>query len=274
MQKNISFLNFDQFARSDLNANDLVDFKPQAVWALPQLDALISRAIKPLLPSTGVISPSRVLAGLKEKVTSGTLTFSDGKPISSKAFLGILYILNAAPRGMILGLKATQYRGDWTRYASNVPIILAALKQFDNVNYSRWDFSEPEMRCFLDKDHLDMSKYFGIALPYTREELLDFRDVSCLYRSGAKAGTSRNPLTTTMTSKIENDDFNELPRLVKVALTQLWVYSPSARHPLAITDLMNIDAAATPLIEEEVLSPVIVKKVATPSGSADIPWDI
>lgn len=229
----------------------------QANWSilLPQATAMI--ADLPLVAgANGLIDPQQTIASWKNLTKNETYWFN-GELINWTTLAGVVKYLLTSPRGAILDVKQTDKQG--LRWCAAVPLVLAAHKEFNSVPYERWDWSNPHMAYFLDKDLQGVAGLRGEVIPWTREELEGFYHLALQVKSGKKAGTIRNPVSTSTVYNVDDPHFKALPRLVKLLILQLWCYHPSLRHNLMITDLVNFDNSfPAPLVSDEVVAPRVL----------------
>lgn len=225
--------------------------KTQANWAtlLPQATALV--ADLPLVAGgSGLIDPQQTIVAWKNVTRSETYHFN-GELISWSVLANIVRYLLSSPRGSILDVKQTDKTG--LRWCAGVPLVLAAHKEYNSVPYERWDWRSPHMNHLLDPDLQEVVKYRGVAFNWSVEQLEEFYHTTLQIKTGKKAGTVRNPVSTSTVYNVEDPDFKVLPRLVKLILLQLWCYHPSVRHNLMISDLSNYDNTAPPLVVDHVV---------------------
>jgi len=218
-----------------------------ASWILPQASAFIARVVNPQRNDQGVLSFSKTVDDLR--VRRGTLTFDDGTACRSLG--SIIALLTHAPRGEVIG--STSGIKDNARWNAAVPLILAALKEYKDIDYSSWDWTDPARIEFLDKDMYDYSKTFYTEYPFTKDELLEYQTNARTFKTGQKAGTMRAVGSTTLITKTSNPDFDSLPRLAKLALCQTWIFHPSKYNKFMITNPLNLDSPAAPLVDAEVV---------------------
>jgi len=221
-----------------------------ASWLLPQASAFIARVVNPQRNHHGKISFSKTVNDLR--VRRGTLTFDDGTPCRSLG--SIITYLTSSPRGDIIGTSKTGVK-DSSRWNSAVPLILAALKEYKNIDYSSWDWTDPARIEFLDKDMYEYSKTFYIDYSFTKDELLEYQTNARTFKTGQKAGTMRAVGSTTLITRTSNPDFDSLPRLAKLALCQTWIFHPSKYNKFMITNPLDLDSPQVPLVDAEVIVP-------------------
>lgn len=252
-KREISYFSWDIFAR-DLDKQSLIDTKwhANANWILPQLLALLGSKL-PLAKVDGKYSASASLRAIRDATVEGQVTFSTGLPISMQQLLGMFNVLNSKTRGDIYPSTMKQSTGEGMRYSTAVPLILSAFKEYRDIGYSDWDWSDPNMKHLVDGSILDMSPYFSVGCSISKDDLLEFREVGRVIRSGSKMGTKRAIKSCTTLTGITDPDFNDLPRLLRLLLCQVWVYSPECRHKFAITNLMDLDTPAPLLVETDLI---------------------
>jgi hypothetical protein len=275
-KKDISNYDFSQFSSGPLNAETLEDFKANSTWILPQLLALLGTKLQLIRTSDGLISFSKTLSSLG----SGEITFDTGIPIERLALQGMLRVLTHSHRSQFVQGRLTGEFG--ARYNSIVPLIPSALKQYRGVKYSEWDWADAKRAYFLDPDFNRVADLigsfdddlYGPRNPDRNEEFLAIRGTldPKLYKSVSALNRTSSP------------DFNALPVLLKIMLTQMWVAHPSFRHPLAITDIVNPDTPAELLVPNDILdewSNNSAWGITTPNPTrkktkevVDIPWDV
>jgi hypothetical protein len=233
--------------------------KANSSWILPQLSALLGTL--PLAKNDSeLISVGLSLKRIVREIDS--VTFSNGMPLTKEAINNMLKYLLRNNRSEIL--SGTQLKS--TRYAAAVPFVLSAFKEQRNIAYSSWDTSDTMLKFFLEDDWYN-ALTFGNVPRFSNEELLEFRAKARTFRTGPKAGTQRTINATTAISTTGNAVFDSLPKYWKLALCQTWVFHPTNRHPLAITNPYNIDTPMEPLVSGDVL------EVAQKSAKAVVDWD-
>ena len=260
-----SRLQLSKFPLYQINAENLKEtLAHSATWVLPQVTALLAR----------ILVPKKVgeLYSFRETVNhlvsrQHDLCFDDSTPITTEHLKGIFTIVKSAPRGNILG--SMKQVGDGIRYAANVPLALAALKQYKNINYSEWDWSEPERSRLLDDSFFEYSTTFSNTPCFSNSDLLQFRVNSTIVKSGSKAGTHRTIGGTTTILKSGVPEFDNLPKLTKLALCQTWVFQPQVYHNLMIVNTNDLDSPADPLVQNSVL----VDKIVPPVRVQKDEWD-
>jgi len=258
-----SRLNLTKFPLHDLDPSNLKEaLAHSSNWVLPQITALLARVLVP--KKSGELYSFRET--IKDLVTrQPNLTFDGGESISVNQLKGIFTIVRSSPRGSSLG--SMKQVGDGIRYAANVPLALAALKQYKNIKYCEWDWSEPERAQLLDPDFFNYSSTFNSNISFNNEDLERFRENSTVFKSGPKAGTHRSIAATTNILKSGIPEFDELPKLTRLALCQTWIFQPQVYHNLMIVNINDLDGPATPLVVQEVITPAPKVQAVAPQDS-------
>lgn len=238
-------------------------------WVLPQVLALFNQVIR--LERVGnKISASATLRVLHADLLDARVRFQTGRVLGSADLTGLFNYINHSPRGEILYGK--QSSPTCARYAASVPLLLSAFKEFRNVGYSEWDYTDPKITAFLDADNAQVVDYIGRDFPDL--DLLEIRELGRTVKSGARAGRQTPYAGCTSVNGIPYPEFKALPRLVKLMITQMWLYHPTTRHPLAWTNLLDLDQPAPPLVDAEVFEqPETRGRKAKPQPELQkLPW--
>lgn len=263
-----SRLQLSKFPLDQLNPDNLKEtLQHSATWVLPQVTALISRILRPQRVGTKY-SFKETVRDLVSRQQD--LTFDCGTRITTADLKGIFTILKASPRGSSLG--SMKQVGDGIRYAANVPLVLAALKQYKSINYSEWDWTEPERANLLDPDFVKYSEVFGNTPDFSVHDLIQFRVNSTIFKSGTKAGTHRTIAGTTAILTSGVPEFDALPKLCKLSLCQTWIFQPSVYHNLMIVNTNELDSPQIPLVGTEVVQQPARPSKSTPAAPKD-EWD-
>lgn len=233
-------------------------------WILPQLCAQIG-SHWPLVRVDGTISPTQTIRNWSTLANQGSLTL-DGAVVTQSGLKKLVNWLNTTPRGEILP-GMTQTKDPGVRWSAPVPIILSFFKEMRGISYNTWNWGDHNIQYLVDRDIWDWSGHFHVEVPWTRENLLQFRVNALEIKTGRQQGTVRKPESTAQVYGVQDPEFKKLPRLMKLALCQLWCFHPSVRTNLMITNYMNLDEPPPPLVESEVLQ--LPTKSSEPS-----PWDV
>jgi hypothetical protein len=233
----------------------------------PQVTAFF--ASLPLARVNAKISPSETIKLWGSMAVAGTLEFQDGKPITDmKVVEGLLKYAKFPHRSYLM--SAGQCTALGSRYAGNVPFVLSAQKEFNNVQYSSWDFADNWISVFLEEDQCALIPYFGKDFWLSDSERIDLRSASMRIAKSKVGKTARTANQTTQFYNVADKELTSLPKLLQPMLMQTWCYGPAVRHPLAITNLLNIDAPASALVSTEVLLPSDPVPLVT--VGTGIPW--
>lgn len=254
MKKDISQL--------DWATPDLALLKANYAWVLPQVLAFFNSAVQ-LQRASGnnKISASATLRALHADLLDARVRFHTGRAVTAKELTGLLCYINRAPRGEIV--SGTQTSTQNARYSAAVPLLLSAFKEYRDVPYSAWDYSDPAIAQFLDKDLYELIPHLNKAHDF---DLLEIREIGRTQKAGKNPGRQKSFVGCTAITGVDDPVFKKLPRLLKLLLCQCWVYHPTVRHPLAWTDLLDLDQPATPLVDPEVL-------IAPQPEIYRLPWD-
>jgi len=272
---------------NNLSKDVLLPFKERAVTSIPHSLAWIGSAWKITRNDEGKFSFYKSLQSLLEQQRQGQLLY-EGTPVDLEWLQGFILYLTHSPRGEILHTRQKQSDSSGCRYAASIPLILSAFKQYRNIGYEEWDWNEAfsedlkvekSVRAWVDRDFLDVVKYrYSDRVEFSTEDLLAFRDYT----------NAKGRALTAVTTVYSNDpDFKVLPRLVKLMLLQLWIYHPTIRHPLAVTNLDNFDEPVPPLATSDIVQDSLPWDVGSSgtverkktlknrlASAGDIPWDV
>jgi hypothetical protein len=144
---------------------------------------------------------------------------------------------------------------------------LSAFKEYRDVGYSSWDWTDPFKEFLVDGDIVAWSSHFGKDVVWSTDALLGFREGSLTVKTGKNQGTVRKPQSTTQVYGVTDPEFKGLPRLMKLNLTQLWCFHPSLVTKFTIGSHMDLDNPQQPLVAGEVL------EVTQPRSQASM-WDM
>lgn len=214
-------------------------FAKDATWILPQLLAYI-----------GKFPTVKNETGRNDAMLTAKNIVNSYDGWDKNWVKGALLYLKADPRGTIFPstIKATSV--DLLPFSALVPLFLAAFKKYQDVKYMSWD----NVHMVVDADLWDTMN--SVKPDLSLEQLLYCRKVGSTVKNGKTAGVVKNPVSVTNVNKIEEDgfeDFDNLPRLAKIIMTQTWVAHPSLRHQYMVLDLDDWDVVPKPLIDTEVI---------------------
>jgi len=142
--------------------------------------------------------------------------------------------------------KLVQKQISQPNFSSLVPLILAGVKRYQEVPYSKW--SRQGLETVMPRD-LYEACLSNCSLG--SEEILAIRATGLEVKSGARAGTSRDPKSSWQMYGIQDTEFGQLPKLAQVMYAQIWVAHPDLRHQDMILDPLDWDLVPEPLIKTE-----------------------
>lgn len=168
-----------------------------------------------------------------------------------------------------------QYKGDARNYCALVPLIMYAHKLHNNIPYAAW--GRKNVR-YVVNEALAQAMLCEVPLIEV-PRLLEIRDQGLVVKTGAKAGESRNPLTTYKLYSIQDTELGPLPELAQTMLTQIWCAHPDNRTKYMILDPQDWDRIPPPLIGVDIFkvdspTPPTKPKVSILSNGDVAPWDL
>jgi len=169
---------------------------------------------------------------------------------------GCWFLACRLPRSKLIPKQTGQ-----PQFSSFVPLILAGIKRYQGVPYSKW-FREG-LEAVMPKELAEaaLTDWPQIEL----EELLRLRQEGLLIRSGPREGTLRDPKTSWQLYGIRDTVLGSLPNYTQVQMTQIWTCHPDQRHQDMITNPYDWDSHPEPLIKTEPL--------AKWTGLQKLPWE-
>lgn len=202
-------------------------------WVFPQMQAFLVESLK--LPSTEEISCSEVY----------NVAWTNPK------LLAIVEIFKISNRGPLLGTMTSEECRDYNKL---VPLVFSAYKKYAGINYNRW--SREDCWKLVETKLADAITTEIVGDEFTVEEILAARDNALLVKSGDKAGSKRNPMSTYMLYPSNESFLYGMNTLLQHIVCQTWCAHPSNRSKYAILDTGNWDNQnIKPLISTEVLRP-------------------
>lgn len=248
-KRTLSYFEWDKIKKIDSSVLKSMNFSANASWALPQICAFLGSKV-PLAKKDGKYNFNASVAKITELYKSGgTLHFEDGKECSANALFAILSLANFAPRGEIMPDNTTALKPEVLRFNASVPLVLSAFKQYRNIKYEDWNLKDTKFReLFLCKDFSELVDARDSS--FDREDLLDLREKACIVRS---TNSIKAPKAVTRVNRLGVPEFDELPRLAKLALLQLWVFLPEQVSEYSVNNPYDWDTKAEPLASSEVI---------------------
>ena len=169
-----------------------------------------------------------------------------------------------------------QYKGDARNYCALVPLILYAHKLHNSLPYAVW--GRKNLRYVVNES---LAQAMTCEVPkLNTERVLQIRNQGLMVKTGAKAGETRNPLTTYKLYSVQDTELGNVPELAQTMLTQIWCAHPDNRTKYMVLDPEDWDRVPPPLINTNVFhhevatsSATTHKVVALANGSL-APWDL
>ena len=230
-----------------LDREFLVPFRANSSVYIPQMLAFIANTMT-LVRSDNYeghywgFTPT--LSRLGSELQNGSVKFDSGEVCTQEEYLNILRVLNTPTRSYIL--KDKQTNPNTRRYSTSVPLVLSAFKQYKNINYSSWDWSDPSARFFLDSDTLDLVPYFVHETVASKD--IDLCDAVLADYDLVKARSALGGAVT----RVKLREFKDLPHLLRLQLLQLWVYDPDNWNDYSLLDVRSLDSRPAKLISSDI----------------------
>lgn len=227
-------------------------------WVMPQVIAWLTH--KPIQMAEVVTAEGKISG---RKMAEAIFDFN------SAWDLGLYQFLMLDSRSSWI---SSQYKGEGRTYCSLVPLIMYAFKANKNIKYSDWDRSTLH---FVVNDSLLQAMLCDVP-DITRDEILQARTQGLTYKTGSKAGTVRNPISTFKLYDTTGTKLHKLPELAQTMLAQIWCAHPQNRTKYMVLDPKAWDSIPAPLISQDIFKPTESKlpkrRFGDDSGSADLPW--
>ena len=145
------------------------------------------------------------------------------------------------------------------QYGQLTPLILLAFKRYQGYSYEQ--FRELEGLEWLLEPLLYEALVEHDPPRLTQDRLLQIREQGLVYRTGPKAGQTRNPESTWQLYSIQDTELGEQTKLLQSMLCQIWLAHPKNRRSTMILDPHDWDNMPQPLVDTQVLAqPTITKK--------------
>lgn len=221
----------------------LASVRASATWLLPQLMSFLGTTIQPQWVDHK-ISSQKTFQVLGSRLDNAEIVFDNGRVLHKQEMATMLQLCTHAHSSHLFAERQTSEFG--SRYSAAVPLVLSALRQYQDISYSAWDFSDPAIQHFLTPALYDMVVATAVlgSDSFSTDLLLQIRGDEDSTKYSACTGVNRSKLDA---------DFYMLPRLAKLQLTQTWIYHPSHRHPLQLGLGYALDVLAPPLVDTNVL---------------------
>ncbi len=163
---------------------------------------------------------------------------------------GMWRIMARLPRSSLIKL---QNKTPGNEHAALVPLVLAAVKKMQGVNYSEW--SSDSIPLLVDKNLAGAMTMPANDIPnLTVAEILEIRKIGLTVQTGTKAGSIVSPTSKWALTGIQGTKLGHLPKLAVTMITQIWVAHPSLRTQYMVLNPNDWDSMPDPLLESEVVA--------------------
>lgn len=161
------------------------------------------------------------------------------------------------------------------QYSALVPLILAALKRDQKINYSEW--TQKSIPLLVDSLLADAMLVPPDDIPtLTNERIMELRVKGLTTMSGASAGEIVGPTKKWSLTGIKDTELGHLPTHAVTMICQTWVAHPSLRTSLMVLDPNDWDGMPEPLVDTMVLEEPVrsqgSKKFLSMEARTDRPW--
>lgn len=165
--------------------------------------------------------------------------------------MGMWKVAARMPRS---ALVKPQNSGSGPEYSMLVPLILAGIKKYQNVNYSEW--SQTDLEYIVDKHLGEAMLVPPDDIPtLSKSEILDIRLKGLTVATGGRVGQV-DPVTSKWAlTGIKDTALGHLPKLAVTMITQVWVAHPTLRTKYMVLDPNDWDGVPEPLVETEIVKP-------------------
>jgi len=235
-------------------------------WPIQAFNTANPLILAQLADSVGLASQSSwFLDQLLHYFGQWTLVYKDGLVdprstaklnLGSEFSRGCWFLACRLPRSKLVPKQIAQ-----PEFSSLTPLILAGIKRYQGVPYSKWSREGLEAVMPEDLAEACITEWPEIEIG----ELLRLRQEGLLVRSGPREGTSRDPKAAWILYGINDSEIGLLNKLSRLMITQCWVCHPDLRHQDMICDPLNWDSHPEPLIKTE--------PVAKWTTLTKLPWE-
>jgi hypothetical protein len=191
--------------------------------------------------------------------------------IQSKWDLGLWRVCTKLKRGALVKVQSSELGRN---YSQLVPLVIAGMKRYQNIQYQRWDLGG--LNGLVHQELYEVMEYSGECLSLGSEELLQIRQQGLTIRSGAKAGEQNKPTSQWKLHGLATTAFQGTPTLLSTIMCQIWVAHPSLRTDMMILDPSVWDHMPKPLVTGEAFAALGSKKqeiVTMPQTDDRMPWE-
>jgi hypothetical protein len=177
----------------------------------------------------------------------------------------VLYRLSRVRRSLLIKNQTQQ-----PEYGQLTPLILCGFKQAHGYSYEQ--FRELEGLEWLLEPQLYEALVKHDPPHLTQDRLLKIREQGLVYRTGPKAGQTRNPESTWQLYSIQDTELGEQTKLLQSMLCQIWLAHPKHRRQTMILDPHDWDKMPQPLVDTQLLAqPKTASKKSV--VREEMPWD-
>lgn len=210
--------------------------KTHLSWILPQLMAHIGQ-MKLYKTDQGLYEP---------------LAFLDRNLGSSAELRGMWRLCCRVRRSDFVKPQNTVANAQWSLL---VPLILAAVKMYQGVNYSQWSSNNLELICEPQLAEA-MLVEANLVPDLTPTEILELRTLGLTTKTTGKV---ESPTSKWKLTGLADTALGQLPPLAVTMICQTWVAHPTLRTQYMVLDPNDWDGVPEPLISQE---PVAAKWTA------------
>jgi len=262
-----------------INIHTVLEHDPQthpefyaAAGILSRISATIAKVFPIVRDDSGLISFSLGMTELTKRVKSDKPpTWSFDTPVLGSELKNMFKVFSSTERGKFLPAKTPPLR-----FKRGVPLFLAAFKEYTDIPYSAWDLRDPRLSMVIDKDNLEVIKYYnsGDYSDFDIDHLKMLRIISLTSGAGEVSNDNQYKCNLTGIDKV----FDKIPKLARFSILQTWDYRPNIANDYLIRNFNDIDKPAgyslVPLVADTILLPKVVKEAPydIDSDKGDVPW--
>lgn len=256
-KQDIKYFPFEEYAEVELADLETVAEQQKILqynsWMLPQMLARFGE-FTPVFTAEGQIDAAK------------TAMHNLGKDPKLR---GMYLVATKLPRGKLV---QRQNSAQGAHYGALVPLVMAGLKKYQQIPYSRWDPSG--IKYVVDKN-LAQAMLCEQVPDLSLERLLEIRTLGLTTKSGKTEGQVKNPLSTWALTGIQDTELGHLPKLAQTMLTQIWLAHPTIRNEYMVLDPTDWDHMPPPLITKDIFVAPETKSVKTlkPDTGSYLPWE-
>lgn len=177
----------------------------------------------------------------------------------------VFYRLTRVRRSQLIKNQTQQ-----PEYGQLTPLILCGLRQAHGYSYEQ--FRELEGLHWLLEPLLYESLVEQTPPRLAVDRLLAIRQQGLVYKTGPKAGSSRNPESTWQLYSIGDTELGGHTKLLQTMMCQIWLAHPKHRRNSMILDPHNWDSQPQPLVDVEVLTNFTTANIKR-MPREEMPWD-